>query len=649
MSARSRLTNHRQMDYVAHDLRIRSSIALPLRPAPSPAEECPPGGGARKTCGGAKNRSGADVTVRIGATPARLPNPVAKRRVKNFAWEAAPSAFLVTLDDRARYLITDGCDVLIEPLGGSEREMGAFLVGKAFAALLQQRGLTTLHAGAVEAEAGAALFTGDPNAGRSALLGALVERGYALLSDGFTGVAADADGRFVALPASTCVRLPADSLEALGRRPRTIEKACGEDGKYLMPAARLCTEPTAIRAVYVLETHPRADVDVRPASWARACGALLQHTYRKRFLHGLGRQSEHLRTVGEMAAQVPVFDVRHPASPFRLPALAERIAAHLESDAAAHPPPSPPDNAAHGTILWNSAREATTSQHRKVIGASHGRGGLFEQAGAALQRRLAADPNDVKALLRLADLHRGEGRLDAALDACRRVAALRPGHPKASWLCAVLGGEALPDTPPTPDVWPAPFVRVRNFLPPDEHAALLALMLAGREHFSQPALVGAGYVNPKTRNNSEADDRIREQVRPGFEPRLRELVGKALPRLGMGSLGAYRMSLQVRTYQTGEFYNAHTDFDAGDPTPRLINYVYYLHRRPKSFSGGDLLLHDGLVAGPFTRIEPLDNSIVLFPSRILHEVTVVECDPGDFGSGRFSVNGALRKRRADGC
>ena len=118
----------------------------------------------------------------------------------------------------------------------------------------------------------------------------------------------------------------------------------------------------------------------------------------------------------------------------------------------------------------------------------------------------------------------------------------------------------------------------------------------------------------------------------------------------MGGLGAYHiMGLQVRTYQAGQFYTAHTDFDDGDPTPREINYVYYLHRQPKSFTGGDLLLHDGVAAKAFTRIEPLDNSIILFPSRIPHEVTLVECDPGDFGAGRFTVNGGLRKRRADGC
>ena len=626
------------MDYLAYDLRIRSSIALPLRTAPKPGDGHP---------------AGADVTVRIGATPVRLPSPVAKRRLEDRVWETAPGALLMTVDDQARYLVTDGRDVVAEPLGGSEREMGAFLIGPPFAALLQQRGLTTLHAGAVEAEIGAVLFAGNWGAGKSTLLGALVERGCALLSDGFTSVEADADGRFLALPAYTCLRLRADSLETLGRRPRTVEKAHEHSGRRLMPAARLCAGPTAVRAVYVLETHHRADVEIHPASWTRAHDALLRHTYRKRFLHGLGRQEAHLRTIREMAAQVPVFLVSRPASPFRLHALAERIAAHLQSDAATHPPPTPAGQGRRGTSLWESTPETAVSRRRKVTGGLHGRGGLLEQAGAALQRRLAADPDDAEALLRLADLHRGEGRLDAALDACRRVAALRPRHPKASWLCAVLGGGALPDPPQAPNVWPAPFVRVRNFLPPDEHQALLALFLAGREHFNESAGIGAGYVNPKVRCAlvPHAHARFADEVRPGFEPRLRKLVEGTLPRLGMGSLGAYHVEVQVSAYAAGGFFRPHNDDDvdwrSDGPRALRINCLYYLHRRPKSFSGGDLLLHDGKVANTFTRIEPLDNSIVLFPSRCVHEVTLVECDPGDFGAGRFTVNSFVWERRVD--
>ena len=620
-------------DYFAYGLRIRSSVALPFRAAPAPD---------------GLSRAAADVTVSIGATPPRLANPAAKRRLKKVAWEAAPSAFLMWVDNQARYLVTDGCSILVEPLSGDERRTGAFLVGSPFAALLQQRGLTTLEAGAVKDEAGAALFAGRKGAGKSTLLGALVELGHALLSDDFTGVEASAEGRFLALPASTSLLLPADSLEALGRRPQEFGKEHEGSGKHLLPAARLCTEPTAVRALYVLKAHPGADIEIRPASWTGAYEALLWNTSRPRFLHGFGRQPEHFRTVGEMASQVPVFQVRRPASPFQLDALAERIAAHLRSEAAAHPPPPPPDKVAKETSLRESNPAIVVSRRRQMVGGLRGRDSLLEQAEAALRRRLAADPNDAEALLRLGDLHRGEGCLDAALDAYRRVAALRPMCRKASWLCAVLGGADLPDAPPTPDAWPAPFVRVRNFLPADEHAALLSRMLAGREHFSEPARFGAGYIpNRTTRNNSEANRRFAVEAQLGFEPRLRKLVEDAPPRLGMRGLGAYGVDLKVRTYQAGEFYAAHSDFDGGDLRPE-ISYAYYLHRRPKSFSGGDLLLHDGAGVSSFTRLEPEDNSIVLFPSRCVHEVTEVKCDPGDFGAGRFSLNGAFWKPRADG-
>ena len=621
-------------DYLAYGLRIRSSFALPFRAAPVPD---------------GRSRAAADVTVGVGATPPRLPNPAAKQRLGKAAWEAAPGAFLMTVDNQARYWVTDGCRILVEPLGDGDRAMEAFLVRAPFAALLQQRGLTTLHAGAVKAEAGAALFAGRKGAGKSTLLGALVERGCALLSAVFTGVEASPDGRFLALPASACLRLPADSLKALGQRPQKFEKVHEGSAKRLLPAARFCTEPTAMRAVYVLEAHQNADIEIRPVSWTQAQAELRWHTFQPVFLHGLGRQSEHFRIVNEMAAQVPVFAVRRPASPFRLDALAERIAGHLESEAAVHPAPSPPDSAAQKADSWGSTPEEAVAQPHNLVGALSGRGGLFERAEAVLRRRLAADPNDAEALLRLGDLHRCEGRLDAALDAYRRVAELRPGHPKASWLCAVLDGAELPDAPQETDFQPAPFVRVRSFLPPDEHGTLLARMLSGRQHFDEPARIGVGYVpDPRVRNNSEANRRFVAEVRPGFEPRLRKLVEVALPRLGMGGLGAYSFQPQVRTYQSGEFYAAHRDVNDAEPMARKINCVYYLHRRPKSFSGGHLLLYDD-GGSAFTRIEPEDNSIVLFPSRCFHEVTTVECDPDDFGAGRFSLNGALRKLHADGC
>ena len=74
------------------------------------------------------------------------------------------------------------------------------------AALLQQRGVMTLHASAIETQAGAVLFAGPSGIGKSSLAAALVERGNTMLADDVTGVVLDAAGRPVALSAFPVAR-----------------------------------------------------------------------------------------------------------------------------------------------------------------------------------------------------------------------------------------------------------------------------------------------------------------------------------------------------------------------------------------------------------------------------------------------------------
>ncbi|MFY7960935.1 MAG: 2OG-Fe(II) oxygenase, partial [Elsteraceae bacterium] len=74
---------------------------------------------------------------------------------------------------------------------------------------------------------------------------------------------------------------------------------------------------------------------------------------------------------------------------------------------------------------------------------------------------------------------------------------------------------------------------------------------------------------------------------------------------------------------------------------------YYLHRIPKRFSGGDLLLFDEpspdqvRSSMEFTRITPAENSLLLFPSVSLHAVTPVSLESEDRLDGRLTLNGWL--------
>ena len=287
-------------DYEAYGLSVRSPIPMPFTPIHRVGEP--------------------EATVRIGTTPAALPSPIVKQTFR----EIAPGAFLLTVDGVARYLVTNGRDILVEPCGGSNHILGVFLTGSVFAALLQQRGVVTLHASAIGTEAGAVLFTGRSGVGKSSLLGAFVRCGYAMLADDVTGVVLDAAGRAVALPAFPSMKLRADTLQELAWQG----KARPGREKYIVPAERFHAAPLAVRAVFALEVH-EAGVEARPVPAADAFRWHWESIYRMGIMSGLGQQPAFFPTVAVMARRVPVIRMARPAHPFRLDELADRIEEHL--------------------------------------------------------------------------------------------------------------------------------------------------------------------------------------------------------------------------------------------------------------------------------------------------------------------------------
>ena len=294
-----------ETDYLAYGLRFRSPLVLPFRAvAPGAAP---------------------DVTVRVGPVPAALPAPARRSAL----WETAPGAFLLGVEGVARYLVTDGRDILVEPAAGvRDHDVSVFLVGSVLGALLQQRGVLPLHASAVSTDDGAVLFLGSSGAGKSALLAALSARGYAMLADDVTGVVLDADGRPTALSAASNARLWADTLDALGWRERVSARVRNEIEKYVVSVARFRRDPQAVCAAYVLLGHNRDSIEIAPVGAAGAFRRYLQYTYRARFARGMGRQAAHFHLVAALAQQVPVATVIRPVHPLRLDALAARIEAH---------------------------------------------------------------------------------------------------------------------------------------------------------------------------------------------------------------------------------------------------------------------------------------------------------------------------------
>ena len=92
-------------------------------------------------------------------------------------------------------------------------------------------------------------------------------------------------------------------------------------------------------------------------------------------------------------------------------------------------------------------------------------GGLQDLAAAALERTLAADPDDAHALWKLAEVHRRRGDFAAARGLYRRLRTRGPDRRKAAWLHRAVGGDGPREAPPG-GVWPAPFMWMKSFLAP---------------------------------------------------------------------------------------------------------------------------------------------------------------------------------------
>jgi len=131
--------------------------------------------------------------------------------------------------------------------------------------------------------------------------------------------------------------------------------------------------------------------------------------------------------------------------------------------------------------------------------------------------------------------------------------------------------------------------------------------------------------------------------------RIRPVLPMVLHQLGMEEFAITQTEAQITTSNHGDFFQAHCDDAQAMIASRRITFVYFFHREPCQFEGGELHLHDSsngdhpFGAGGYQSIVPRQNQIVFFPCSTLHEITPVRCESRAFADGRFTVNGWLHQ------
>lgn len=271
---------------------------------------------------------------------------------------------------------------------------------------------------------------------------------------------------------------------------------------------------------------------------------------------------------------------------------------------------------------------------------------LRERAEAVLRQRLETNPTDSDSASKLAEICRQKGLLEEALNLYRRFNELHPDSLRRALLCMILAGEDIPDSLVLHGLRPAPWVRITNFLTKARQEEIWELVDKKRSRFKESVIVGDG-VNKKKRSSMVLYDDHLDQISPWFLARVESTLSGSWSRLQVKPFETDQSEIQLTRHMDGAFFKIHTD--AGDKQgteTRKVTYVYYFHRLPRQFEGGDLLLYDtdtdvGGQSVGFTRLSPQHNSIVLFPSHFWHQVTPLRCASDDFEAGRFTLNGWL--------
>jgi len=191
-----------------------------------------------------------------------------------------------------------------------------------------------------------------------------------------------------------------------------------------------------------------------------------------------------------------------------------------------------------------------------------------------------------------------------------------------------------------------PVVQTESFLTGSEVAWLLDLVLA-----SEASFIPAGVSDNKEDYRKALVWNAPEPLKQLFVRKITGLMPEIMPQLRAGRVALGAIDCQVTASGDGAYFKVHTDAGVNETYKRQYTYVYYFHREPKAFSGGELRVYDDVIRNgklvatdSYQLIEPRHNTMVFFQAAVMHEVMPVHVPSRQFRDARFTVNGWIERQ-----
>jgi hypothetical protein len=266
------------------------------------------------------------VSIRVGKVPDYLLGATGH----GVLYECTSSTFLLRIEGVARYLVSDGRTIVVQPERDADLDsVRLFLSGSVFGALLHQRKVLTLHASAVVTRTGAVLFAGPSGCGKSTVACALHQRGYPVLADELCAI--DTQGAPHVFCSAPALLLWADGLRSLGLDGSQLRPVRPQLAKLVLPLGDgFVIEPVPLRAIYIIEVANAGISAPKPVKGMEKIEMLARNAYRPHFVAQMALEGSLLQPLAAVARTVPVARVDRPRGRFPVSELVDLLERDLE-------------------------------------------------------------------------------------------------------------------------------------------------------------------------------------------------------------------------------------------------------------------------------------------------------------------------------
>lgn len=263
-----------------------------------------------------------DVTIRYGLVPQYL----GFSSYKGVCFEVLPGKFLLKAINVARYLVSNGNEIIVEPMPDAEEHyVRLFLLSSAMGALLLQRGTLSLHGNAVGLNNEAFIIAGAAGTGKSTLAAILISKGFELISDDIAVISYKNDMPFI-LPGVAQLKLWRDSLTKLDIHTEGLKRVRKELEKFFyLPETKFSNNEIFLKKIYILNSRNDDEISIYPISGSEKFKVLRNNTYRRSYVESMDMEKRYFELISRLASKTEISRLYRGKRGFKIEELANAV------------------------------------------------------------------------------------------------------------------------------------------------------------------------------------------------------------------------------------------------------------------------------------------------------------------------------------